>query len=62
MRLSKLYRKDRAVVALIRAASEEGTRVATCTITTLEADYEQIHPARIAWVLSRIDVYDVTRQ
>ncbi|MFF9752480.1 DNA-binding protein [Streptomyces sp. NPDC014344] len=60
--LSKLYRKDRTVVALVQAASEEGIRVATSAMTTLEADYERIHPARIKWVLSRIDVHDVTRE
>ncbi|MCP9957490.1 DNA-binding protein [Streptomyces sudanensis] len=60
--LSKLYRKDRTVVALVRAASEEGIRVATSAMTTLEADYERIHPARTKWVLSRVDVHDVTRE
>ncbi|MBG0852751.1 DNA-binding protein [Streptomyces spinoverrucosus] len=59
--LSKLYRKDRTVVSLVQAASEEGIRVATSAMTTLEADYERIHPARIKWILSRIDVHDVTK-
>ncbi|MEU6228304.1 DNA-binding protein [Streptomyces sp. NPDC047042] len=59
--LSKLYLKDRTVLALVRAASEEGIRVATTAMTTLEADYERVHPARIQWVLSRIDVHDVTK-
>jgi predicted nucleic acid-binding protein len=60
--LSKLYLKDRTVMALVQAASEEGIRVATTALTTLEADYERIHPARIKWVLSRIDVHDVTKE
>ncbi|CBG72235.1 conserved hypothetical protein [Streptomyces scabiei 87.22] len=59
--LSKLYLKDRTVMALVQAALEEGVRVATTAMTTLEADYEPIHPARIRWVLSRIDVHDVTK-
>ncbi|GAA3777637.1 type II toxin-antitoxin system VapC family toxin [Streptomyces phyllanthi] len=59
--LSKLCLKDRTVLALVQAASEEGIRVATTTMTTLEADYERIHPARIRWALSRIDVHDVTK-
>ncbi|MFF4343011.1 type II toxin-antitoxin system VapC family toxin [Kitasatospora sp. NPDC001540] len=58
--LSKLYLKDRTVMALVQAAAEEGVRVATTAMTTLEADYERIHRARITWVLSRIDVHDVT--
>ncbi|MGW1669360.1 DNA-binding protein [Streptomyces sp. NPDC002324] len=59
--LSKLYLKDRTVMALVQAALEEGIRVATTAMTTLEADYERIHPARIRWVLSGIDVHDVTK-
>lgn len=49
-------------MALVRAASEEGIRVATSAMTALEADYERIHPARTKWVLSRVDVHDVTRE
>ncbi|MFC5956899.1 DNA-binding protein [Streptomyces pratens] len=60
--LSKLYRKDRTVVTLVQAASEEGVRVATSAMTTLEADYERIHPARIKWALSRLDVHDITKE
>ncbi|MEX3103805.1 MULTISPECIES: type II toxin-antitoxin system VapC family toxin [unclassified Streptomyces] len=30
-------------------------------MTTLEADYARVHQARIRWVLSRIDVHEVTR-
>ncbi|SDT76591.1 DNA-binding protein [Actinoplanes derwentensis] len=59
--LAKLYREDRTVVTLVRAAHEEGIRVVTTTMTLLEADYEKIHPARVKWVLSRIDVHDITR-
>ncbi|MFM9590225.1 DNA-binding protein [Streptomyces scabiei] len=59
--LSKLCLKDRMVMALVQAALEEGVRVATTAMTTLEADCERIHPARIRWVLSRIDVHDVTK-
>jgi predicted nucleic acid-binding protein len=60
--LSKLYLKDRVVVALVQAAAEEGVRVVTSVMTMLEADCERVHPARISWVLSRIDVQDVTRE
>ena len=59
--LSLLYRKDRRVMALVAAAAEDGIRVATSVMTTLEADDERVHPARIRWVLSRIDVHEVTR-
>ena len=60
--LSKLYRKDRAILALVQAASEEEVRVATSAMTVLEADYDRIHPARITWVLSRVDVHDITSE
>jgi hypothetical protein len=59
--LSKLYRKDREVMAFIQAAIEEQTRVGTGAMTVLEADYKHVHAARIAWVLSRVDVHNVTR-
>jgi hypothetical protein len=57
--LSKLYRKDRGVVVLVEAARLEGIRVGTGVMTVLEADDERVHPARISWVLSRIDVHEV---
>lgn len=60
--LAKLYRKDRAVMAFVQAAVEEGVRVVTSAMTTLEADCGRVHPARIAWVLSRIDVQSVTKE
>lgn len=60
--LSGLYRNARTVVTFVEAAREEGIRVATTAMTTLEADHGRIHPARIRWVLSRIDVLDVTTE
>lgn len=35
-------------------------RVCTTAMTLLEADYERVHPARVQWALSRIDVHDIT--
>ncbi|GLV79972.1 hypothetical protein [Streptomyces hygroscopicus] len=60
--LSKIYLKDRAIAAFVQAAAEEGVRVATTAMTILEAGYDRVHPARVRWVLSRIDVHDVTRE
>ncbi|ESP98032.1 hypothetical protein EES44_06235 [Streptomyces sp. ADI96-15] len=60
--LSKLYREDPTVLGFIQAARQESMRVATSTTTVVEADYKRVHPARISWVLSRIDVHDVTRE
>ncbi|MFJ5076793.1 type II toxin-antitoxin system VapC family toxin [Streptomyces sp. NPDC088553] len=59
--LSRLHREDRTVLTLVQAAAEEGVRVATTVTTRVEADHDRVHPARIRWVLSRIDVHPVTR-
>ncbi|WP_042364952.1 DNA-binding protein [Streptacidiphilus neutrinimicus] len=58
--LSKLYLNDRLIVAYVAAAMQEGVRVATTVMTVLEADSERVNQARCAWVLSRIDVVEVT--
>jgi hypothetical protein len=58
--LSKLYLKDRKVIGLVQAATDEAIRVATTAMTTIEADFEGVHAARVNWVLGRIDVYEVT--
>ncbi|MBV1957968.1 putative nucleic acid-binding protein [Streptomyces sp. CZ24] len=60
--LSKLYRKDPTVLGFIQAARQESVRVATSTMTVVQAGHERVHPARISWTLSRIDVHDVTRE
>ncbi|WP_280493966.1 DNA-binding protein [Nocardia asiatica] len=60
--LSMLYRKNRRMLAWVQAAKEDGARVATTAMTTVEADYNKVHPARIAWTLSQIDVHAVTRE
>ncbi|WP_280296240.1 DNA-binding protein [Nocardia abscessus] len=60
--LSMLYRKNRRMLAWVQAAKEDGVRVATTAMTTVEADYSKVHPARIAWTLSQIDVHVVTRE
>ncbi|MFD7323767.1 type II toxin-antitoxin system VapC family toxin [Streptomyces sp. NPDC059875] len=59
--LSKLYLMDRMLTAVVDAAAKAEVTVATTAMTRLEADYERVHAARIRWVLSRIDVLDVTR-
>ncbi|MGK8510013.1 hypothetical protein ACRS5S_18845 [Nocardia asiatica] len=54
MGLSMLYRKDRRMLAWVQAAKEDGVRVATTAMTTVEADYSKVHAARIAWALSQM--------
>lgn len=60
--LSLLYRKNRRMLARIQAAKEDGARVATTAMTTVEAGYSKVHPARMTWTLSQIDVHAVTRE
>ncbi|WP_220134907.1 DNA-binding protein [Nocardia gipuzkoensis] len=50
------------MLAWVQAAKEDGVRVATTAMTTVEADYSTVHPARIAWTLSQVDVHAVTRE
>ena len=57
-----LYRKDRRMLAWVQAAKEDGVRVATTAMATVEADYSKVHPARITWTLSQIDVHAVNRE
>jgi predicted nucleic acid-binding protein len=59
--LTALFVEDRRILALVDEARREGVRVATTAMTVVEADPPGVHPARIRWVLSQIDVHDVTR-
>ncbi|ONM45960.1 DNA-binding protein [Nocardia donostiensis] len=59
--LSKLYRRDPKVVICVEAARLENIRVGTTAMTRLEAEYGRVPRGRISWVLSRLDVHDVTR-
>ncbi|GLY00967.1 hypothetical protein [Actinoplanes sp. NBRC 101535] len=60
--LSKLYHDDRTIAALMHAAQESRIRVGTSVMTLLEADDKKVHPARIKWILSRIDVHAITHE
>lgn len=59
--LSKLYHRDRNVVIHIEAARHEGIRVGTTAMTRLEAEDRRLNKARITWVLSRLDLHEITR-
>ncbi|MGQ4600393.1 DNA-binding protein [Nocardia sp. R6R-6] len=50
------------MLAWVQAAKEDGVRVAATAMTTVEADYSKVHPARIAWTLSQIDIHSVTQE
>lgn len=59
--LSKLYRRDQQTMIRIEAARLENIRVGTTAMTRLEAEYGRVPRARISWVLSRLDIHDITR-
>lgn len=59
--LSKLYLDDRTLGVYLATARADDYRVATTVLTVLEADSEKVHPARASWVLSCLDVIEVTR-
>ncbi|MFC1435812.1 DNA-binding protein [Streptacidiphilus sp. N1-3] len=57
--LSLLLRDDRAMTARIEAARIHRVPVVACAMTLIEADDHRVHPARIGWVLSRLQVVAV---
>nr|WP_051940106.1 PIN domain-containing protein [Phaeacidiphilus oryzae] len=57
--LSLLLRDDRAMVARIKAARQERVPVLVSAMTIIEADDHKIHPARAAYVLSRLQIVPV---
>lgn len=59
--LSRLYRYDREISALIAGARHEGIRVGSTTMTRLEAEDSRLQRPRIAWSLSHLDLYPITR-
>lgn len=59
--LSKLYHRDRHLVVHVEAARQEGIRVGTTAMTRLEAEDRRLNKARIAWVLSRLDLHEISR-
>jgi predicted nucleic acid-binding protein len=60
--LSLLLRDDRATTARVEAARLRRVPVALCAMTLIEADDHRVHPARIAWVLSRLQVVAVDEE
>jgi hypothetical protein len=59
--LSRLYRYNREISALIAGARHEGIRVGSTTMTRLEAEDSRLQRPRIAWSLSHIHLYPITR-
>lgn len=49
------------MTARLVVAEREDIRVVTAAVTILEADRPAVHPARLDWVLSRLEVIPVTR-
>ncbi|MEU7406000.1 PIN domain-containing protein [Streptomyces sp. NPDC044948] len=59
--LSLLLRNDRQTVARIEAARRVGVPVLVSALTVVEAVYGKTDTARLHWVLSRLQVQDVTQ-
>jgi predicted nucleic acid-binding protein len=60
--LSQLLLKDRAMSLRLAAAQKHDMRVVICAMTIVEADHDRIHPARLAWTLSRLIVEPVSAE
>ncbi|MFG3004766.1 PIN domain-containing protein [Streptomyces calvus] len=59
--LSLLLRNDRGMVTRIEAARRVGVPVRVSALTVVEAVYGKTDTARLHWVLSRLQVQDVTQ-
>ncbi|MFJ7259296.1 type II toxin-antitoxin system VapC family toxin [Streptomyces globosus] len=59
--LSLLLRNDRQMITRIEAARRVGVPVLVSTLTVVEAVYGRTDTARLHWVLSRLQVQDVTQ-
>ncbi|MFD4335612.1 type II toxin-antitoxin system VapC family toxin [Streptomyces anulatus] len=59
--LSLLLRNDRQMVTWIEAARRVGVPVLVSALTVVEAVYGKTDTARLHWVLSRLQVQDVTQ-
>lgn len=58
--LSLLLRNDRRMITRIEAARRVGVPVLVSALTVVEAVYGKTDTARLHWVLSRLQVQDVT--
>jgi predicted nucleic acid-binding protein len=59
--LSLLLRNDRQMITRIEAARRVGVPVLVSALTVMEAAYGKTDTARLHWVLSRLQVQDVTQ-
>ncbi|WP_432157469.1 PIN domain-containing protein [Streptomyces sp. bgisy153] len=59
--LSLLLRNDRQMVTRIEAARRVGVPVLVSALTVVEAVYGRTDTARLRWLLSRLQVQDVTQ-
>ncbi|MFB6843357.1 PIN domain-containing protein [Streptomyces sp. NPDC056373] len=59
--LSLLLRNDRQMITRIEAARRVGVPVLVSALTVVEAVYGKTDTARLHWLLSRLQVQDVTQ-
>jgi hypothetical protein len=59
--LSLYLRADRKMTARLAVALEDDIRVVISAATIVEADHDKVHPARLAWTLSRLTVEPLTK-
>ncbi|MEV6945871.1 DNA-binding protein [Streptomyces sp. NPDC051172] len=59
--LSLLLRNDRRMITRIEAARRVGVPVLVSALTVVEAAYGKTDTARLHWVLSRLQVQEVTQ-
>jgi hypothetical protein len=59
--LSLYLRADRKMTARLAVALQDDVRVVIAAATIVEADYVEVHPARLDWVLSRLVTAPLTQ-
>lgn len=60
--LARLFLDQREIVEYLAVSRRRNTPVAISAATIVEADHDKVHPARLDWVLSRLEIEPVTAE
>jgi predicted nucleic acid-binding protein len=60
--LARLFLDQREIVEYLAVSRRRNTPVAISAATIVEADHDKVHPARLDWVLSRLEIEPATAE
>lgn len=60
--LARLFLDQREIVEYLAVSRRRNTPVAISAATIVEADHDKVHPVRLDWVLSRLEIEPVTAE